>query len=132
MSLISTNPKQVMQVREKGFVWCKGPTGPFQPLPIPVLTLLYCTVGLLLYIACYSCSQRRSNYIEQDAEWTTRELRQMQRQLIQSVWAESRASTLYSSIAYRHDFLSILTGSAVCRYIVATIPSSSILCLILP
>ena len=35
-------------------------------------------------------------------------------QLIQSVWAEIHASTLYSSIVYRHDFLSIKpTGSAV-------------------
>ena len=37
-------------------------------------------------------------------------------QLIQSVWAECWASTctLYSSIVYRHAFLSIATGSAVC------------------
>ena len=34
--------------------------------------------------------------------------------LIQSVWTESSTSTLYSSIVYRHDFLTIPTGSAVC------------------
>ncbi len=43
----------------------------------------------------------------------TRELRQ-NIQLVQSVWAESRTITLYSSIVNRHDFLSIPTGSAVC------------------
>ena len=37
-------------------------------------------------------------------------------QLIQSVWAESRASTQYSSIEYRHDLLPMPTGSAVCIF----------------
>ena len=37
----------------------------------------------------------------------------MNTELIQSEWAESRASALYSSIFYKPDFLSIPTGSAV-------------------
>ena len=48
-------------------------------------------------------------YIDEHEKWKTRELRQ----ILPSV-AESRASTLDSSIVYRHDFLSIIpTGSAV-------------------
>ena len=35
-------------------------------------------------------------------------------QLIQSVWAERRASTLDSSIVYGHDFLFIPAGPALC------------------
>ena len=53
--------------------------------------------------------------IDETAEWTTRVLRQIHIyiQLIQSVWAESRACTLYSSLVNMHDFLSIPTGSDV-------------------
>ena len=53
--------------------------------------------------------------IDETAEWTTRVLRQIHIyiQLIQSVGAESRACTLYSSLVYMHDFLSIPTGSDV-------------------
>ena len=40
-------------------------------------------------------------------------------QLIQSVWAESRSGIvhylgIFNDIAYRHDFVHIPTGSAVC------------------
>ena len=38
-------------------------------------------------------------------------------QLIWWVWADSRASTQYSSIVYRHDFLPIPTGSALCIWL---------------
>ena len=44
-------------------------------------------------------------------------------QLIQSAWAERRASTLYSSIVYKHDFLPITTGSAACTYVFGAISS---------
>ena len=48
-------------------------------------------------------------------------------QLTQSVWTESRASTLYSSIVYRNDFLPVQTGSAVPVCVFDAIYSSSIL-----
>ena len=35
-------------------------------------------------------------------------------QLIQLAWAESHACTLNLNILYRHDFLPLPTGSAVC------------------
>jgi len=38
-------------------------------------------------------------------------------QLIQSVWVESRASTLYSSKVDRHDFLPIPTVWISCMYV---------------
>jgi len=47
-------------------------------------------------------------------------------QLIQSLWTESRACTLYWNIVYWRDFLPIPTGSAVCT-VFGTITSSSIL-----
>ena len=57
-------------------------------------------------------------YIDEPAKWKTEKIAPntvpTYLQLIQSVWAEIRASTLYSSVVYRHDFLSIPTGSAVC------------------
>jgi len=46
-------------------------------------------------------------------------------QLIQSVWAESRACTLYASMVYRQDFRPISTGPATLK--IGAIPSSSIL-----
>ena len=59
-------------------------------------------------------------YIEKDSKWT---LRQISIQLIRSVWAESRTSTLYSSAVYRHDFL----PQTDLMYVFGAISQSSIL-----
>ena len=50
-------------------------------------------------------------HLDNTAEWKTRILRKI---LTAGPVAESRASILLSSIVYRHDFLPIPSGSAVC------------------
>ncbi len=56
-------------------------------------------------------------YIDEPAEWTTRELRQMQTADPVGMGRKSRQYTLYSSKGYRHDILSIYRLDQLCLHI---------------
>ncbi len=111
-----------------GFLCVCLPHWPLACLPISVcLLVFFCLLSSLSSIVKAEAKSelQAQNYqldIELDANWKTRILRQIHTaDRVGMVWAESRASTLYSSIVYRHDdLLPILFVIQIYLYLYST------------